>query len=181
MKVKNHVLFLGGVMQQLDLQKLESATLSSMLDTYTTEYSNIKSRRYSLLTLLPTITAGGVALTIFGAKNNVALLNLTLPLGIGGVILVIGLFCIALAGARDSEEKLVQIRRIETVLDSVPKPQTFDTTIITKFGIGLLFSFATSGWVCLALWFTIPGYAPWFALLALIISFFISYPVLLRV
>ena len=163
------------------LDTLESATLSSMLDTYVTEYNNIKSRRYSLLTLLPTITAGGVALTIFGAKNNTALLNLTLPLGIGGVILVIGLFCIALAGAHDSDEKLKQIRRIEKVLDSLPVNQIDDPTIVTKFGIGLLFSFATSGWVCLALWFTLPGYAPWLALLALVISFFISYPILLRV
>lgn len=181
MQVKNHALFLGGFMHQHKLEDLDFTTLSSMLSTYTTEYSNIKSRRYSLLTLLPTITAGGVALTIFGAKNNTALLNLTLPLGIGGVILVIGLFCIAIAGARDSEEKLKQIRQIEYLLGNLPNSQMTDTTAITKFGIGLLFSFAISGWVCLALWFTLPGYAPWFALFGLIVSFFISYPLLLRV
>lgn len=157
--------------------KLEASTLGTLLTVYSSDYNGLRSRLFSLLTLVPSITFGSVALAIFQAPNSSALLNLTFPLGIGGVIVVTGLFFIAVTGMRDSAEKLAQIHQVESELGRKSVPRKEHPIINVRNAIGLLFAFAAGGWVCLAFWFLTPGLGPWFALIVIVASFISSFPI----
>jgi hypothetical protein len=155
---------------------MDDTTRAQFLGTLVTSQDNSRSLRAGLLSLIPSITFGGTALTLFAAQTNQILQNLTFPLGIGGIVVVSGLFIIALDSTMRSERLSEMIRDLAKELGK-PFPATSSNPVInTRTAIGILYSITVSGWICLALWFVTPGYAPLISLVALFIASIVTIP-----
>lgn len=157
----------------------QEETLRSFHQTFSTSYDNIKQRRFSLLNVVPGATVTGFVVTIFSdPTKNQALLNLVFPLGIAGALFVVGLFFVVRVSFHDGEETLRKIQAIEQALGITPQSREESPIFNQKNAVGIIFSGAVGGWICLAFWFVIPGFAIFLALAVLLVSGFISFPLL---
>ena len=149
------------------LQDEEASVRATALSAYTAMAESNKNRRLNLLTIVPVGSLITMIGTIWGGSNNQALTTLSLPIGIFGILLVIGLFYIALGATRHDEEYQTVIRALGSslYLPLLPKPTHYAPKVIS-----FLFATSIGSLVCTAAWFVLPGFGILTALLGAVLA-----------
>ena len=147
-----------------------------------TRHQSIQDFRAKLLGFLPLVTAGSFVTTILSDPGKArALSNLVLPFGLLGAIVTLGLFFYEIENLKRETLLTAQGAELEKKVNivgsfSLRSPLVFNA----HSAAGLIYSTTFAGWVCLALWFALPGIAIYIALLILAISLLLSLPALKR-
>lgn len=153
--------------------------ITSIYQAHCTQYENIMTRRFSLLSLVPGSTVAGFAITLFSDPTKTASLkNLILPLGLLGSIILLGLFFVARVSLREGKVVYNRILEIETDWGMQEKPLHEDNIFNQENVACMIFSVSLAGWICVAFWFVFPGTAIYIAAISFILSLIISYTIL---
>lgn len=147
-----------------------------------TSYHDIEDFRGRLLGLLPFVTASSFAVTLISnPQKSQALTDLVLPFGLLGALVTLGLFFYEAENLKRSTLLTAQGRTLEKDMNIIgpfaPHPAGLFNA---RNAAGLIYSTTFAGWVCLALWFALPGVAIFISLLILIVSTVLSLPFLHR-
>ncbi len=148
-----------------------------------TSYQNIQDFRAKLLGLLPFVTASSFVATIISdPAKQPALLNLVLPFGLLGAIVTLGLFFYEIENLQRATLLTVQGRELERSMNIIGSFALHSPYLFNAHNAaGLIYSTTFAGWICLALWFMLPGIAIYVTLLIFAISLLLSLPVLKQV
>jgi hypothetical protein len=147
-----------------------------------TAYHAIEDFRGKLLGLLPFVTASSFAATFLGDPTTKAsLLKLVLSFGLLGALVTLGLFMHELNNLR----RLEWLRREGYELEKrmnldgygffAPQPESLFNA---RNAAGLIYSTTFAGWICLGLWFALPGVAIYVSLVVYLASLLFSLPLL---
>jgi hypothetical protein len=173
--ISSLIRFEGGAMES------PQQDLNSLHDTYCTWYNNIVERRYTMLKLVPASTVISLVVPMFSdPTKNQALLNLVLPFGLAGALFIIGLFFVMSVSLEDGEKVLARIHDLEDRLMLQGKAWVHlrEEHAVNRMATGFIFSIALAGWICVAFWFVIPGFAIYLALAVGVVSSALSIPFL---
>lgn len=141
---------------------------------YCTQYENLMTRRFSLLTLVPGATVASFAITLFSNPTITSLRNLIFPLGLAGICFLIGLFFVTRISIKEGRAICNRIQKIEEKWEGRKETPYHEDWVFNQENVaGLIFSASFAGWICVALWFVFPGIAIFIS----IISFFIILPI----
>lgn len=147
-----------------------------------TNYQNLIDFRLKLMGFLPFVTASSFAVTIISdpAKRQ-ALANLVLPFGLLGALITLGLFLYEVENLKLSTAIEAEGMKLEQEMHILgpfaPKhPHLFNA----HNSLALIFSTTFAGWICLALWFTLPGIAIYVTLAFFVVGIVLSQPFLHR-
>ncbi len=151
--------------------------ITTVYQTYCAQFESIMSRRFQLLTLVPTSTVASFAITLLSdPSKNASLRNLVLPLGLAGTCFLIGLFIIARINLREGSILYSRIRHIEESIWQMPARMPHEDDLFNqKIVTSVLFSVSLAGWICVALWFVFPGVALYISITSTIPLFVVSY------
>jgi hypothetical protein len=147
-----------------------------------TSYQNIAEFRSKLLALLPFVTASSFVATMIGdPSKSLPLARLVLPFGLFGALVTLALFLYEVDNLKRSTLLTAQGRTLEKAMHLLgpftPGPSSLFNT---RNAAGLIYSTTFAGWICLALWFALPGTAIYVSLLVFVISVLLSLPFLQR-
>lgn len=152
----------------------EQDSITSIYQAHCTQYENLMTRRFSLLTLVPGATVASFAITLFSNPTITSLHNLIFPLGLAGICFLIGLFFVTRISIKEGRAIYTRIRDIEKKWEGREETPYHEDWVFNQENVaGLIFSSSFAGWICVALWFVFPGSAINIA----IASFFISLPI----
>ena len=143
-----------------------------------TSYHNVEDFRARLLGLIPGITAGSFIATIASnPEKSHALTNLVFPFGILGALVVLGLFFYEIENLRRATMLSVRGQWLEQAMNIVgPFAPYPDSAFNARDAAAIIYSISFAGWVCIALWFPLPGIAIYVTLLVLIVCAVLSFP-----
>lgn len=152
-----------------------------------TAYQNIEDFRTKLLSFLPLVTGSSFVITIISdPTKNRALLNLVLPFGFLGAILTLGYLCYEIEHIRRQEalrtsgellEKKMALPSQTGFFGQLPSPSSsgFFTDI---HAAEFIYCTTIAAWVCIGLWFVLPGRAIIIATILLLLLLAITLPVM---
>lgn len=145
-----------------------------------TSYHNVEDFRAKLLSIIPGITAGSFIATIASnPEKSAALTHLVFPFGIPGALVVLGLFFYEIENLRRSTMLTLRGQWLEQAMNIVgPFAPYPDNLFNARDAAAIIYSISFAGWVCIALWFPLPGIAIYITLLVLIICAALSFPYL---
>ncbi len=147
-----------------------------------TSYQNIADFRSKLLGLLPFVTTSSFVATMIGdPTKSLPLARLVLPFGLLGALVTLALFLYEVENLKRSALLTAQGRTLEKAMHLIgpftPGPSSLFNT---RNAAGLIYSTTFAGWICLALWFALPGTAIYVTLFVFVISVLLSLPFLQR-
>ena len=130
----------------------------AVYQAHRTQFENLMSRRFQLLTLVPGSTVASFAITLFSdPAKTPSLQHLIFPLGLIGICFLIGLFMAVRISFREGHILDHHIQSLEGSLWQTPKKMPHEDSLFNqKIMASLLFSVSLAGWVCVALWFVVP-------------------------
>lgn len=153
-----------------------------------TDLQNIEDFRLKLFGFLPIATAGSFFVTILtsstitssilnneGQKTSVQ--NLVLPLGVLGAIITVALFLYEEENVLLASDLLEKGKNLEHKMGVVGQFEHKQSRLFnSQNGSTLMYSAVFAGWICLALWFTLPshGLVLWLTLCILVLSLLVS-------
>lgn len=142
---------------------------------YCQQRDSIMNRHLQILALVPGSSVASFAITLLSDPTKApALENLILPLGLMGTMFLIGLFIVVRIGLRESKILDRRIQDIEAMWEIPVRPFHEDSLFNHEMVISIIFSVSLAGWICVALWFVLPGIAIYISgaliLLLLIVS-----------
>ncbi len=145
-------------------------------------YQSIQDFRTNILRGLPLVASSSFAITLFSdPTKNKSLENLVLPFGVLGALVTLGFFFYELESHKRASLLAAQGRVLEETMKSAGTFTHYRHRLFnTRNAAGLVYSTSFSGWICLALWFRLPGLAIFVALLILIGSVVLSLSLLNR-
>lgn len=160
-------------------KQLHDEHITSVYTAHCTQYENIMTRRFSLLTLVPGSTVAGFAITFFSDPTKTAALkNLVFPLGLAGICILIGLFFVVRISLREGKIVSDRIQEIEVSWGASERP-THEDSIFNQENVAcIIFSASLAGWFCVALWFIFSGFAIYIAIASFLLGLPISYAIL---
>lgn len=140
-----------------------------------TQYENLMTRRFSLLTLVPGATVASFAITLFSNPTNPSLRNLIFPLGLAGLCFIIGLFFVTRISLREGRAIYARLQDIEEKWEEKKEIPYHEDWVFNQENVAsLIFSASFAGWICVALWFVYPGNAIYIAIASFFIMLLIS-------
>lgn len=148
-----------------------------------TGYQNIEDFRSKLLALVPFVTASSfVATIISNPTKSLPLTNLVLPFGTLGAFVTLGLYIFELENTHRLALLAARGRRIEQHMNIVGVFNHHPSALLNDYNAADLIYLETfAGWICLALWFVIPGLAIFVAFAFVVVSVLFGLPLLRRI
>lgn len=145
-----------------------------------TSYHNVEDFRARLLGIIPGVTAGSFIATIASnPEKSQALTNLVFPFGILGALVVLGLFIYEIENLRRAALLTIRGQWLEQAMNIVgPFAPYPDSMFNARDAAAIIYSISFAGWVCIALWFPLPGLAIYITLFVLIICAVLSLPLM---
>ena len=142
-----------------------------------TSYHNVEDFRSRLLGLIPGVTAGSFIATIASnPEKSHALTNLVFPFGILGALVVLGLFFYEIENLRRATMLSIRGQWLEQAMNIVgPFAPYPDSIFNARDAAAIIYSISFAGWVCIALWFPLPGLAIYITLLVLVVCAALSF------
>lgn len=155
-----------------------SEELHLVYEQVCTSYHNVEDFRARLLGLIPGVTAGSFIATIASnPEKSQALTNLVFPFGILGALVVLGLFFYEIENLKRATILAARGHMLEQTMQIVgPFAPYSDTFFNARDAAAIIYSISFAGWVCIALWFPLPGVAIYVTLLVLILCAAFSLP-----
>jgi len=143
-----------------------------------TSYHNVEDFRSRLLGLIPGVTAGSFIATIASnPMKSQSLTNLVFPFGILGALVVLGLFFYEIENLKHSTLLTMRGHLLEQAMNIIgPFAPYSDTIFNARDAAAIIYSISFAGWVCIALWFPLPGVAIYITLLVLVVTAVLSLP-----
>jgi hypothetical protein len=147
-----------------------------------TGYQNIEDFRSKLLALVPFVTASSFVATIFSNPTKSSMLtNLVLPFGALGALITLGLYIYELENTHRLALLAARGQRIERHMNIVGVFNHPSSPLLNDYtAADLIYLVTIAGWVCLALWFALPGLAIFVALALIVVSILLGLPALRR-
>ena len=153
------------------MSEKDPENLRSIYQAHCTQYENLMSRRFSLLTIVPGATVASFAITLFSNPTNSGLSNLIFPLGLAGICFLIGLFCVARISLREGKSFYNRIQQMEIEMGGDKRTSFHEDWLFNQENVAsLIFAASFAGWICVALWFMLGSTA---AFTTSIVLFFI--------
>lgn len=143
-----------------------------------TSYHNVEDFRARLLGIIPGITAGSFIATIASnPEKSQALTNLVFPFGLLGALVVLGLFFYEIENLRRATMLSIRGQWLEQAMNIVgPFAPYPDSMFNARDAAAIIYSISFAGWVCIALWFPLPGIAIYITLVVLVVCAALSFP-----
>lgn len=154
-----------------------SEKLKIAYDILWKNYSAIEDFRAKLLALLPTVSAGGI---FFLMKNDAdsPLKNYSLPIGLFGLLVTLGLFAYELFGIKKCHATLIAAKDAEAELGITgpfaSRPQELWWLINEPFASGIIYPAVLAAWTFVAFCILWPALSMYVASAVFVIGFGVS-------
>ena len=134
----------------------DKENIRAIYQAHCTQYENLMTRRFSLLTLVPGSTVASFAITLFSNPSKSGLSNLIFPLGLAGICFLIGLFFVARISLREGKSFYNRIQQMEHEMAGVERTSLHEDWLFNQENVAsLIFAASFAGWICVALCFVL--------------------------